>query len=59
MLFLLLRLVGVIWIIGFILLAAMATSSYLYSTEDQSSAHPALAIAPAHVADLADRPHVE
>ena len=34
MLFLLLRLIGVIWIIGFILLAAMATSSYLYSTED-------------------------
>ncbi len=37
MLFLLLRLIGVIWIIGFILLAAMATSSYLYSAEDQST----------------------
>ena len=32
--FALLRLFGVIWIFGFILLAAMATSSYLYSTED-------------------------
>ena len=36
MLFALLRLVGVIWIIGFMVLAAMATSSYLYSTEDQA-----------------------
>ena len=34
MLFLLLRLIGVIWIVGFILLAAMATSNYLYSTEE-------------------------
>jgi hypothetical protein len=33
--FLLLRLVGVIWLVGFIVLAATATSSYLYSTENQ------------------------
>jgi hypothetical protein len=33
--FALLRLVGVIWIFGFIVLALAATSSYLYSTEDQ------------------------
>ena len=31
--FALLRLVGVIWIFGFIVLALVATSSYLYSTE--------------------------
>jgi len=31
--FLLLRLVGVIWLVGFIVLAATATSSYLYSTD--------------------------
>lgn len=36
MVFALLRLVGVIWILGFIVLAAMATSSYLYSSEDQA-----------------------
>lgn len=36
MVFALLRLVGVIWILGFIVLAAMATSSYIYSTEDQA-----------------------
>jgi hypothetical protein len=35
MVFGLLRLFGVIWILGFIVLAAMATSSYLSSTEDQ------------------------
>jgi hypothetical protein len=35
MAFLLLRLIGVVWIFGFIVLAAMATSSYLYSTENQ------------------------
>jgi len=35
MVFVLLRLFGVIWILGFIVLAAMATSSFLYSTEDQ------------------------
>jgi hypothetical protein len=35
MAFLLLRLIGVVWILGFIVLAAMATSSYLYSTENQ------------------------
>ncbi len=35
--FALLRLIGVIWILGFIVLAAMATSSYLYSTEDQAT----------------------
>ena len=35
MVFALLRLVGVIWIIGILVLAAMATSSYLYSTEAQ------------------------
>jgi hypothetical protein len=33
MIFGLLRLVGVIWIFGFIVLALAATSSYLYSTE--------------------------
>jgi len=31
--FALLRLVGVIWIIGFIVLTMAATSSYLYSSE--------------------------
>lgn len=35
MIFLLLRLAGVIWIFGFILLAMAATSSYLYSSEPQ------------------------
>lgn len=35
MVFALLRLVGVIWILGFILLALAATSSYLYSSESQ------------------------
>jgi hypothetical protein len=35
MVFLLLRLIGVIWFLGFIVLAAMATSSYLYSSENQ------------------------
>lgn len=33
--FVLLRLIGVIWFLGFIVLALVATSSYLYSTEDQ------------------------
>jgi hypothetical protein len=33
--FLILRLVGVIWIFGFVVLALAATSSYLYSTESQ------------------------
>ena len=33
--FALLRLVGVIWILGFIVLAIAATSSYLYSSEPQ------------------------
>ena len=36
MVFALLRLVGVIWIFGFIVLAAVATSSYIYSTEEQA-----------------------
>jgi hypothetical protein len=36
MAFALLRLVGVIWIFGFIVLAAMATSSYIYSSEEQA-----------------------
>lgn len=35
MVFGLLRLVGVVWIFGFIVLALAATSSYLYATEDQ------------------------
>jgi hypothetical protein len=35
MVFLLLRIIGVIWFLGFIVLAAMATSSYLYSAEVQ------------------------
>ena len=35
MIFVLLRLIGVIWILGFLVLAALATSSYLYSTEHQ------------------------
>jgi hypothetical protein len=35
MLFGLLRLVGVIWIFGFIVLALAATSNYLYSAENQ------------------------
>jgi hypothetical protein len=34
MFFGLLRLVGVIWIFGFVVLALAATSSYLYSTEN-------------------------
>jgi hypothetical protein len=33
--FALLRLIGVIWFLGFILLALAATSSYLYSAESQ------------------------
>ncbi|HEY6123729.1 MAG TPA: hypothetical protein VIV63_03695 [Steroidobacteraceae bacterium] len=36
MLFALLRLVGVIWIFGFIVLALVATSTFLYSTEDSA-----------------------
>jgi hypothetical protein len=35
MVFAILRLVGVVWIFGFIVLALAATSSYLYSTESQ------------------------
>jgi hypothetical protein len=35
MLFHLLRFIGVIWVLGFILLAVAATSSYLFSTEGQ------------------------
>ncbi len=35
MVFGLLRVIGVIWIFGFILLAAIATSAYLFSSEDQ------------------------
>jgi hypothetical protein len=35
MVFILLRLVGVIWIAGFIVLALAATSSYVYSSEGQ------------------------
>ena len=35
MIFGLLRLFGVIWFLGFIVLAATSTSSYLFSTEDQ------------------------
>ena len=34
MVFALLRLAGVIWIFGFLVLALVATSSYLYSTEN-------------------------
>ena len=33
--FALLRLVGVIWILGIIVLALVATSSYMYSSEPQ------------------------
>jgi hypothetical protein len=33
MIFALLRLIGVIWFFGFIVLALVATSSYLYSAE--------------------------
>ena len=33
----LLRLFGVIWIFGFVVLAASATSSYLFSSEPQPS----------------------
>ena len=35
MAFVLLRLIGVVWIFGFIVLAASATSTYLFSTESQ------------------------
>jgi hypothetical protein len=35
MVFGLLRLLGVIWLFGFIALALIATSSYLYSSEEQ------------------------
>ena len=35
MIFGLIRLAGVVWIFGFIVLALAATSSYLYSTESQ------------------------
>jgi hypothetical protein len=34
MVFALLRLAGVIWLFGFLVLALVATSSYLYSTEN-------------------------
>jgi len=34
MIFALLRLIGVLWILGFILLALAATSSYLFSSVD-------------------------
>jgi len=37
MLFGLLRLVGVIWIFGFIVLAAIATSSYMFSSEPEAA----------------------
>jgi len=37
MVFILLRLIGVIWIAGFIVLALAATSSYVYSSESQPS----------------------
>jgi hypothetical protein len=33
--FIFLRLIGVLWIFGFIVLALIATSSYLYSNENQ------------------------
>jgi hypothetical protein len=33
--FALLRLIGVVWFLGFLVLALAATSSYLYSTEAQ------------------------
>lgn len=36
MLFVLLRLAGVIWLAGFILLALVATSSYVFSSDAQS-----------------------
>jgi len=36
MLFVLLRIVGVAWILGFFLLAAVATSSYLFSSEPEA-----------------------
>jgi hypothetical protein len=36
MLLVLLRIVGVVWIFGFILLAAVATSSYLFSSEPEA-----------------------
>jgi len=35
MLFALLRVFGIVWIFGFILLAASATSSFLFSSEGQ------------------------
>ena len=35
--FLILRLAGIIWILGFFVLAAIATSSYLYSSEDAAA----------------------
>jgi hypothetical protein len=35
--FLILRIVGVVWIFGFILLAAIATSSYLFSSEERTA----------------------
>jgi len=35
MVFALLRVIGVIWVFGFIVLAASATSSYLFSSEGQ------------------------
>ncbi len=35
MVFAILRLIGVIWIFGFIVLALAATSGYLYSTDAQ------------------------
>lgn len=37
MVFVLLRLIGVIWLFGFIGLALVALSSYLYSSEEQTA----------------------
>jgi hypothetical protein len=36
--FVILRLIGVLWILGFIVLALAATSSYLFSTTDPERA---------------------
>lgn len=35
--FALMRLAGVLWIFGFLMLAAIATSSYLFSTEEPAA----------------------
>ena len=58
MVFALLRLAAVIWIFGFIVLALVALSSYLYSTEAEPERTGAPSDPHTHVTDMANRAHV-